>query len=263
MNGSRIRLALVAGLLFVLGASTLAGAEVLRKNQIQVAVSGGLKPKRLPRHGSAPISASVGGKISSTDGTPTPRLKSLSIELNRNGRIETAGLPLCPVDAIDPASTQRALSACRDALVGDGSFEAEITLGTQEPYITKGRLLAFNGRQGGKPVLFGQIYSPQPFATSFVIVFKIQKISKGSFGTRLLARLPSSLGSWGKLTGIELNLSRRYSDRGQKRSYLSAGCPAPKGAGGAVFPFARTSFGFEDGRALNLTLIRSCNARGR
>jgi hypothetical protein len=258
-----IKLILVFGLLFVLGASTIAAAEVLRKSQIQVAVSGGLKPKRLPRHGAAPISASVGGKISSTDESPTPRLKSLAIELNRNGRIETAGLPLCPYDAIQPASTQRALSACRSALVGKGSFEAEITFGTQEPYGAKGRLLAFNGRQGGKPVLFAQIYSPQPFATSFVIVFKIQKISKGSFGTRLLARLPASLGSWGKLTGIELNLSRRYSYRGHQRSYLSAGCPAPPGGTSVVFPYARTSFGFEGGRDLDLTLVRSCSARGR
>ena len=128
--------------------------------------------------------------------------------------------------------------------------------------MAKGRMLAFNGRQGVKPVLFGQIYSPRPFATSFVIVFSIQALSKGSFGTRLHARLPASLGTWGKLTGIELKLSRRYAYRGHQHSYVSAGCPAPKGARSTPFPFARTSFGFESGRVLGVTLIRSCSARG-
>ena len=163
----------------------------------------------------------------------------MQIELNRNGHLDYTGLPLCPYDAIQPASSARALGACRPALVGQGSFTAEITLGTQDPYPIKGKLLAFNGKSKGKPVLFGQIYAPHPFATSFVIVFAIDERTKGTFGTTLSAHLPSTLGSWGKLTGIELRLSRHYKYKGKSRSYLSAGCPAPKGFPGRASPSPR------------------------
>lgn len=242
------------------GVSARPGTALVQKGNIRVKVSGQLSPKKLPRKGSAPISVSVGGDISTTDQSPPPRLLSLSIELNRNGRIDSTGLPICPYDSLEPASSKRALSACRPALVGEGTFDAEIALPGQPTYPAKGKMLAFNGRKGGKPVLFGHIYSPHPFANSFVIVFQIEK-ARGTYGTKLEARLPRSLGSWGKLTGIELNLNRRYSYQGKRRSYVSAGCPAPKGSHFTVFSLARTTFGFEGGRTLAGTLTGTCTPR--
>ncbi len=262
MSARALRLTLALASLLVLGGSAWAAAEVVQKGTLRVDVSGKLSPQRLPRSGAAPIAVSVGGQISTTDSAPAPKLQRLSIELNRNGRLDSVGLPTCPYAAIQTASSQRALAACRPSLVGRGSFSAEIGLVGQQPYPTKGTLLAFNGKVGGKPVLLGQIYAPRPFATSFVIVFSIAKAGKGAYGTTLTADLPKSLRSWGNLTGIELRLSRRYSYRGEQRSYLSAGCPAPKGFPGVSFPLARTSFGFAGGPTLSSTLTRSCVARG-
>jgi len=42
---------------------------------------------------------------------------------------------------------------------------------------------------------------------------------------------------------------------------LTAGCPALKGFPGAVFPLARTSFGFAGGKTLTATLTRGCRVR--
>ncbi|HXF31269.1 MAG TPA: hypothetical protein VN522_07085 [Solirubrobacterales bacterium] len=141
-------------------------------------------------------------------------------------------------------------------------FEAQIALPGQPASTSKGTLLVFNGRQGGKPVLFGHIYSPHPFATSFVIVFRISRLGGGEFGTRLTADLPQAMGSWGKLTGIDLRLERRYASGGAKRSYLSAGCPAPEGLRTVSFALARTTFKFVGGPTLRGTLSRVCRARG-
>jgi hypothetical protein len=236
------------------------GAEILQHANVRVRVSGELTPKKLPRSGRAPIAVSVGGQIETTDGSPAPQLQTLGIELNREGKIDTKGLPLCPYDALEPASSARAMASCRSALVGKGSFEAEVSLTGEESYIAKGKLLAFNGRKGAKPVLFAHIYSPQPFATSFVITFEIKHASGGQFGSALVAQLPKTLSSWGKLTGIELRLDRRYTSGGERRSYLSAGCPAPKGFAKVAFPLARTSFGFAGGPTLRGTLTRTCKA---
>jgi hypothetical protein len=236
-------------------------SEVTQKNHLRVSLSGQLTPKALPRSAEAPVAVSLGGQISTTDGSDLPRLKTLQIEINRGGRLDDRGLPVCPLAQILTATSDRARSVCGGALVGSGRFEANIVLRGQAPYPTTGRLLIFNGRKGGKPVLLGHIYSSQPFATSFVITFKIAKRPHGTYGTVLSASLPEALGNWGYVTGIEMKLSRRYSFQGKRRSFLSASCPAPKGFGSAPFPLIRASFGFDDGRNLTSTLNRSCKAR--
>jgi hypothetical protein len=231
-----VKIAFAVVCLSALAGATLAGAEIARKGNLQLTLTGEFSPKTLPRSGDAPIAVTVGGKISTTDGSAPPQLKTLAIDLNRSGRIDTKGLPLCPYSSIQPGSSSRALSACRSALVGKGSFKAEIVLAGQDPYPTSGRMLLFNGSEGGKNVLFGHIYAARPFATSFVIVFKI--------------------------TGIEIKLQRIFSSGGERRSYLSAGCPTPKGVPRASFPLTRTTFGFKDGRKLSSILVRNCTAAG-
>jgi hypothetical protein len=255
------RLLVVLALGSLLALAALANAEVTQKNHLRVSLSGALTPKALPRTALAPVAVSLGGQISTTDGSELPRLKKLEVEINRGGRLDDRGLPLCPLAQILTATTDQARSACAGALVGSGNFEANIVLRGQEPYPTKGRLLIFNGRKGGKPVLLGHIYSSQPFSTSFVITFKIANRPHGTYGTVLSASLPEALGNWGYVTGIEMKLSRRYSFKGERRSYLSASCPAPKGFGRASFPLIRTSFGFDGGRRLVSTLNRDCRAR--
>jgi hypothetical protein len=240
------------------GAAPASATGVSQKGKVRLALAGKLAPQKLPREGAAPVAVSIEWKLSTADGSAVPPLESVRLEINRHGRFEYAGLPTCEVGAIQPASTSRALAACRNALVGEGSFEADVALAGQEPYATKGKLLVFNARRHGRPVLLGQIYSPKPFATSFVIVFELQKLAKGTYGTALAATLPKALASWGNLTAVDMELSRRYVHAGKSHSYLSAGCPAPQGFGAASFPLTRAGFGFAGGLKLSEVLAGSC-----
>jgi hypothetical protein len=262
-TSSIIRPALAAALigLLVLGAA-LAHAEVEQQGNLRVTVSGKLSPHRLPRDGTSPVAVTVAGKISTTDETEPPQLRKLTIEINRHGQLVATGLPTCDAGAIQTASNGRALGACGPSLVGEGKYLGTITLPGAAPYPIKGKLLVFNGTENGKPVLLGHVYSPHPFATSFVIVFDIKRGGKGTYGTVLSANLNRALGSQRNLTGIEMTLSRSYSYKGSRRSFVSASCPAPSGVGAVVFPLARTTFGFADGRSLTTTVSRSCRARG-
>ncbi|HXR31395.1 MAG TPA: hypothetical protein VN752_09680 [Solirubrobacterales bacterium] len=255
------RLTPLAALAALVCLAGLAQAEISQRGNLRVTVEGNLRPERLPRQGAAPISVSVGGQISTTDRSLAPQLKALRIEINRHGRLDYAGLPTCRLAQIQPGSSERALSQCRSALVGRGGFSANIILAGQAPYPTEGRLLVFNGRKGGKPVLYGHIYAQRPFATSFVIVFGLQKLRKGAYGTALNAPLPKAMEAWGRLTGLQMTLSRRYRYRGARRSFLSAGCPAPKGFPGASFPLARTTFAFAGGKRLRSVLSDQCEVR--
>jgi hypothetical protein len=254
---------IVAGLLVValMGFAAAAKAEVSRSGKVQVKVDGNLAPQRLPRQGTTPIAVSFAGHISTTDASQPPRLETLQIDLNRFGRIDSRGLRVCRASEINTASSARALSTCRSSLVGRGKFWADVFLAGEEPHPVVGRLLLFNGREGGRSMLLGHIYSDLPFATSFVIPFALRSISHGRYGVQMSARLPKSMSSWGDVTGIEMKLSRQYSYRGVSHSFLSAGCPAAQGFPGATFVLARASFGFADATEVSAKLIRSCRVR--
>jgi hypothetical protein len=239
-----------------------AGADITRRGNLSLAVSGRFVPHSLARRGTTPIAATVGWHIGTTDGSEVPNLKRLRIEINRHGRFDYAGLPICPYDKIQPASSTRALTACRSALVGKGDFSADVALRGQEPYGAQGRLLVFNGSRNGRPVLLGHIYSSYPFPTSFVITFSVRALNRGNFGTALDAALPKALSSWGNLTGIDMTLSRRFAAGGRRHSYISANCPAPDGFSKAIFPLARTSFAFGGGATVSSTVTGTCRARG-
>ena len=260
----RVRFGLLAAALAglpVLGAAA-AQAVITQKGNLRVTVTGKISPHTLPRTGTAPIAVSVGGQIASADKSTPPQLRQLKIEINRNGRLDYRGLPLCRLSQIRTASNAHALAACRQALVGQGKYSGAITLPGSAPFPITGRLLVFNGQEHGKQVLFGHIFSPHPFSTSFVITFQISNSPHGAYGTTLTANLAKALGTQRTLSAIEMTLQRRYSYKGAPHSYLSSGCPAPKGFSKAVFPLVRTSFAFAGDQTLTSTLTSTCGARG-
>jgi DNA-binding beta-propeller fold protein YncE len=235
-------------------------SELVQQGRLRVAFEAAFAPKALPRSGAAPIGVSVGAKISSADGGEPPQLRRISIALNREGRLDLTGLPVCHLREIEPATTANALAACRGALVGEGHFEAKVHLDSQSPFPSSGKLYAFNARLHGRPAILAHVYGTDPVPTSYTLPFEIGK-SKGTFGTTLRASLPRVTGSSGMVTGLSMELGRRFSYRGRRHSYLSAGCPAPKGFSGAPFPLAKAKLGFAGGKSLSKTLTRNCRVR--
>jgi hypothetical protein len=253
------RVALVSLGLLVMAGGMVASAAVIQRDDLRITVLSQIQPYRLPRTGTAPIAVFVSGHIATPSGAIPPQLRRMTISVNRHGLLQSAGLPRCSLGEIEAGSTQHALANCADALVGSGHFWASIVLPDQRPYPTRGRLLIFNGRKHGKPVLFAHIYTTNPFATAFVITFGIRHIAGGGrYGTELSASLPQALGSWGFVDRIKLTLRRKYSYRGRERSYFNAGCPAPGGTEVAAFPIALASFSFAESRQLSLAVTKSC-----
>jgi hypothetical protein len=244
--------------LLLVGAS-LAQAETIQKGPLRIAFDGQITPSRLPRAGMAPVKVAVGTKISATKGKPLPQLRKISIAINRHGRLDSTGLPVCEVDDIQPATTEKALEACRGSLVGEGHFSAEVALSKQASFPSAGKLYAFNGTYKGRPAILAHVYGTQPVPTSFTLPFAISQ-AKGIFATTLTATFPATGNNF--VTAIDLTLNRSFTYKGKQRSYASAGCPAPKGFPGATFPFAKASYAFAGGRKLSSTLTRSCKARG-
>lgn len=256
------RRATLAGLLALalVSLGALAQAETVQKGNLRVSFEGKLTPSRLPRSTQAPVRVSVATKIAGTNGKAPPQLKRISIAINRNGHLNPTGLPVCQLDQIQPATNTDALAVCRRSLVGEGRFTANVLLRGQAPFPSNGKIYAFNGEIDGKPAILAHVYGTQPAPTSFTLPFLITR-AHGTFGTTLTSSLPDVTSDSGFVTGIALDLSKKFSYRGVQRSYLTASCAAPKGLPGAVFKFAKTSLDFAGGPSMTSTLTRSCKVR--
>jgi hypothetical protein len=254
------RLAIAATLVCALAlGATLAHAEVAQDGTLRVTFGGGFAPKSLPRERPAPITVSVDGEISTTDGSQPPPLKRLQIELNRAGTVSPQGLPTCSQTRLQSTSTEAALARCRPALVGSGSFEAALALGNA--VTASGRALVFNGRDGSHRELLLHFFVSAPVRATLVLPLTISHQAQGRYGTVLATRIPTLAGGFGSITSIRLRIGREFTYRGERRGYISAACAAPAGFPGASFPFARANFTFAGGHAIHATLNRACTVR--
>ncbi len=239
----------------------LAHAELTEGGDLFVRFRGGIAPSALPRTKLAPIAVSIAGTVKTLSGERPPALRRIRIELNRGGRLDPSGLPRCRYGQLVAASPEKVLAACRDALVGEGAYDAKTAFPEQETFPSRGHILAFNAVYKGNSVILAHIYGRQPVPISRIIVFRIRHTS-GTFGTVLTGSLPDAVNHYGYVVAISLRLFRRFDVHGQQRSYLSAACAAPAGFPSATFPFARASMSFADGRTLSSTLTRSCKVSG-
>jgi hypothetical protein len=234
-----------------------AGAELSERGNLFVRFEGGIDPTVLPRTERAPIAVEVAGTVKTLSGEEPPALRSIKIELNRGGVIDSRGLPDCHYKQLVAATPARALATCGRSLVGDGSYKSKTAFPEQASFPAEGDILAFSGVYEGREAILAHVYGEDPVPLNQVIVFRIRR-SGGTFGTTLTGALPDSINPHGYVAAISLRLFRLYVFHGRRYSYISAACAAPAGFGVASFPFARTSMTFADGRRLSSTLTRSC-----
>lgn len=265
-NSSRSRragLLLVAALALAaaLGGTAAAQADKQIDGNLAVSFDGGIKPHALPRTSPAPVSVTVDSSFATTDESdPPPQLQQIAIGINRAGKIYDRGLPTCQVRKIQPSTIAAARRICGGAIVGGGHVQVQIELANQPPFTFKGPMLVFHAkRNGGHRRLLAQVYGRKP-PSAFVLSFKILKTS-GEFGTLIKTSLPQTARKWAYVTHFDMHLRRVYTYRGERHSFVSAACAAPKGYPGALFPFARAHFGFADGRHVTSTLVRDCKVR--
>lgn len=258
MRGPRL---IGVALLVALAVAGVARGESGADGNVLVSFSGGISPKTLPRAGTAPVGVSVDSTFKAIDGAdPPPQLREISIGINRQGKIFDSGLPTCRVRSIQPTTIAAARRICGGAIVGSGHVQVRIHLTNQAPFTFTGPLLVFNAKPtGGKRRLLAQVYGIKP-PSAFVLTFKVLQ-RKGTFGTVIRTVLPKPAQKWAYVTHFDMRLQRTYTYEGKRRSYVSAGCSAPAGFSGALFPFARGKFKFAGGLAVTVPLNRECKVR--
>lgn len=231
-------------------------ALTLNAGNLVVETDGGFNPSKLPRHGFAPIRLHGYGKISTTDGTPPPVLKQLILWFDRNGKVETRGLPVCPMRKLVATTPSRARKNCPDAIVGEGHGKAVVNFPEQAPIVASSPITIFNAPpKNGNPTVYAHAYTTVGGPSTYIVQVEIQKVNDGRYGFKTVANIPKIVNGYGTPVYGELKIGKTWQYKGRKLSYVNAGCPD-----GHLQAKAQLHFG--DGTQLEGTFVKPCTPVG-
>jgi hypothetical protein len=232
-TGHRARLAAAALALAALLASGLSAgslesaraATVTYRNLVLHAV-GGFSPQLLPRNSYAPIDFRGEVDLSTRSGIGRPvALTEAVIDFDRDGRLDVSGLPSCSAAAVATLGTAEARAACKGAIVGEGVIEALVEPAPgAAPVPVEAPLSIFNGpAEAGHPTAVLHANLGAPAGQTLALTAPIERI-RGRYRYRVTLQVPPIAGGLGSLTRIRVDIGRRFSAGGQRRSYVSARC---------------------------------------
>lgn len=246
----------IAGLALISTGPALGAREVVQAGNLFLSDNGGLLPSTLPKHGSAPVRARLEAGIGTVDGSHPPALETIDLNIDRTIGIDATGLPVCGLKQITATSTAAAKRICPGTIVGSGEAEVEVAFPEQAPFTAKGPIVLFNGGvRGGTTTVLVHTYVDVPAPTAIVVAAQVSRIHRGRYGLNIKARIPRIAGGAGSVTAFKIIVGRSFSYRGQRRSYLSAGCPTGNYA-------TQGQATFSDGTRLGVTHVFPCTPRG-
>jgi hypothetical protein len=231
-----------------------ANAALVRVGNLVLTADGGFKPSSLPRSTYAPISFDGEANLKAVSGGVPPALQQLVLDFDRDGRLSTAGLPVCQPSALEEATTQEARKRCPGAIVGTGHAGAVISDEGLPLFAVSAPVTFFNGpRLAGNPTVILHARIAVPAVQNFVITIPIEKRS-GRYSYRATIDLPPIAGGHGSLTHLDASIGKRYRSGGKERSYVSARC------GDGIFS-THGRFTFADGTIIDGSIEKACTVR--
>lgn len=233
-----------------------AAAIILRAGDLIIHAEGGFSPTTLPKKHNAPITLHGGGDLTTASGELPPILKTLTIEFDRHGAVETTGLEVCRAGELQSTDVPAARRACPGAIVGKGAGRAIVAFPEQKPIDVRSPITLFNGPpKDGQPTVLAHAFTTVPVPTTFIVPIVIETIHNGVYGYRTKARIPKIAGGSGIPVEGHLKVGRKWTYKGKHYSYVNARCET-----GHLQ--ARGEFTFNDGTFLTGSFIKRCKAKG-
>jgi hypothetical protein len=227
--------AIVLGCAIVAGVAS-AGAMV-ETRELRLELNGAFQPRDLPVHSFAPVRFEGSIDVSKPGGGEPPALQQAIVDFDRDGRLDVAGLPTCAPESIASASVEEARSICKGAIVGTGKIAALVAL-PSGPVPISSPLTLFNGpRLEGHPTVVIHARTTVPTTQTYAFTVPIEK-RRGEFRYRAVVNIPPLADGLGAITKMSVNISRRYSADGVKRSYVAARCSDHILRSHGIFTFA-------------------------
>lgn len=222
-----VALALSVALALGIAAIASAAGTTTRAGNLILRFGANVAPKKLPRHRYAPIALHIHGKIRTSDHTHPSAFRETTVDIDRNGRVNTRGVPVCRGNQLEARDTKAAKRVCRSAIVGHGSAHVEIAFAEQKPIKVASPLLIFNGgTRHGKTTMYIHSFITVPVPAAIVTTITIKRIHKGRFGYRTVARVPVIAGGSGSALDFSFTIAKKFFRfKGHRHSYLEARCP--------------------------------------
>ena len=233
-----------------------AGAAYALTTEIQntvVSVNAEISPRELPANGGAPVEIQTTTKIRNKDGSAPTALSKIVFVLDKNGFVETKGLPVCTLAKLAKATPQQARKRCAGAIVGKGVGRADVRLPGQAPVQISSPLTLFNAPPtDGKPGLIAHAYETLPTPKAVVLPFSIERIKRGRYGYRAEIELPPIAEGYGAATLAEATVGKTWKRGGKTVGYVNGRCK-----GGRLQVYGTLSF--VDGSFFPGTLVSPCH----
>lgn len=237
-----------------LGCASLAGAALVSVNGIELRANGGFQPQVLPRHSYAPIEFEGFFDVAARGGGKPTELDEAVIDFDRDGRLGTAGLPICSPELLAGLGVGAGRKTCPGAVVGTGLVEAFVDLPRGGALEGSSALTIFNGPPlEGRPTAVLHARMTVPEVQTFAILVPIEK-RRGGFRYRARVAIPEIAGGRGVITRVEAEVGRRYRSGGVRRSYVSARC-----SDGIIHTHGR--FTFAEGTIIDGSVEKGCTPR--
>lgn len=236
-----------------LAVAASAGAEgaLVAVNGLVLRADGGFQPRSLPRRQFAPIDFQGHFDIAAKGGGKPVALEEAVIDFDRDGRLSSGGLPVCPLERVAEATPAEAREVCAGAIVGRGHVEALIGPAGSRPLRARSALTVFNGPpRAGTPTVILHARTTVPVPETFAIVVPIER-RPGLFRYRATLDLPPIAGGLGAITHLDVKIGRRFDSGGKRRSYVSARC-----SDGVLQTHGR--FSFADGTIVDGSVEKPC-----
>jgi len=259
-------LALSAMATLVIAAVAFAKFDTFRAGNLILQADGGVSPKALPKTKFAPVTVRVQGQISTAEGIHPPAFREATIDFDKNGTINTTGLPVCKANQLEARDTAAAKKVCGSTIVGSGSGQIEIAFPEQKPIPVTAPITVFNGgTAGGKTTLFIHTFITVPAPTAVVTTVTIKKIHAGRYGLRTVSKIPVIAGGSGSVLSFDIKFGKTYTYNGKKTSYIMAKCPDGHfnaNIKSAIFKNEAQTPGNASLTTLKGTVIRPCTPKG-
>ena len=175
-----------------------------------------------------------------------PAERELQIELDKNLKVQTKGLPAChPGPSIQSGASFE--GACAGAQVGSGEEIVQVAFPESMPINVPAKLRIFNGgEREGAITLFAYGKFSAPISGALITKVVITRIHNGRLGRLADAQFPEVAGGSGSVDSLRLTLSH---------GVVAARCTDGKLQ-------AHFKVDFEDGTSAETMVTRACTSEG-
>lgn len=185
--------------------------------RLQFELDGAISPAKLPEGKWVPVALEIQGTVGTERGGHPPALRAAVVEIDRNLRIDVAGLPVCKRLLLGVRSAAVARRRCRHAIVGDGAVRVGYA---DKDEVTRAPLTFFNGgRSGGVTRIFVHSSIAAPDSGPWLSTIRIDS---NPTGQRAVWKLPRFGDAGGSLLDFRFRLKRRQPKT--TSGYLAAKC---------------------------------------